>query len=152
MLEEEMIEVIPDLLRERIAFTTPIVAATGKPALFDKPAIGTYITYEKYHGNVDALETWAAIQWEPLSRLAAWLANNKEEAQIEYPRVEHEWEYEEMGENDYSIFAPGESGKILMKTIPNDKLENVSGYKVSFGGGKSPYWHPENYMEIAVPC
>jgi hypothetical protein len=63
------------------------------------------------------------------------------------------WDYEDMGENDYSIFAPSKNGKILMKTIPyNSNLENVSGYKVSFGGGKPPYWHPENYMEIAVPC
>jgi hypothetical protein len=62
------------------------------------------------------------------------------------------WEFEDMGENDYSIFAPGESGRILMKTIPSKNLENVSGYKVSFGGGKPPYWHPENYMEIAIPC
>jgi hypothetical protein len=62
------------------------------------------------------------------------------------------WEFEDMGENDYSIFVPGDSGKILMKTIPYGNLENVTGYKVSFGGGKPPYWHPENYMEIAVPC
>jgi hypothetical protein len=62
------------------------------------------------------------------------------------------WEYEDMGENDYSIFAPGETGRVLMKTIPAGDLKNVSGYKVSFGGGMPPYWHPENYMEIAVPC
>jgi hypothetical protein len=63
-----------------------------------------------------------------------------------------QWEFEDMGENDYSIFAPWENKKVLMKTIPNGNLVDVSGYKVSFGGGKPPYWHPENYMEIAIPC
>jgi len=58
------------------------------------------------------------------------------------------WEYEEV-EDDYSIFANG----ILMKTIPtNERLQNMSGYKIGFGGIKPPYWHPENYMEIAIPC
>jgi hypothetical protein len=88
MLEDEIIEVIPELLRERISLTTPIVAATGKPALLDELTIGTFIAYEKYHGNVDALETWQKIQKEPLSRLAAWLSNNREEAQNECPTVQ----------------------------------------------------------------
>jgi hypothetical protein len=88
MLEDEVIEVTPVLLRERIALTTPIVAATGKPALFDDLTMGTFIAYEKYHGNIDALETWQKIQKEPLSRLAAWLSNNREEAQDECPTVQ----------------------------------------------------------------
>jgi hypothetical protein len=89
MLEDELIEVTPELLWKRIALTTPLVAATGKPALLEPLTTGTYIAYEKYHGNTDALEKWAGIQQEPLSRLAAWLANNKEEAQIEYPTIKH---------------------------------------------------------------
>jgi hypothetical protein len=63
------------------------------------------------------------------------------------------WEYEDMGENDFSIFAPTEEGRVLMKTIPNGpEIRDVVGYRVSFGGGVPPYWHPDNYMEIAVPC
>jgi hypothetical protein len=85
MLEDEVIEVTPALLRERIALVTPIVAATGKPALLEEFSIGTFIAYEKYHGNIDALETWQKIQHEPLSRLAAWLSKSKEDAQYEYP-------------------------------------------------------------------
>jgi hypothetical protein len=85
MLEDEIIEVTPELLRERIAIATPIVAATGKSILLDEFSIRTYVAYEKYHGNIDALDAWAKIQQEPLSRLAAWLSPNKEESQIEYP-------------------------------------------------------------------
>jgi hypothetical protein len=63
------------------------------------------------------------------------------------------WEYEDMEENDYSIFAPCRGKPVLMKTVPfGYSLQNVTGYKKSFGGALPPYWHPENYMEIAVPC
>ena len=62
------------------------------------------------------------------------------------------WEYEET-EKDFSIFAESEDGNILMKTIPSGgELVGVSGYRRSFGGAFPPYWHPETYMEIAVPC
>jgi hypothetical protein len=62
------------------------------------------------------------------------------------------WEYTEM-EKDYSIFADSEGGKVLMKTIPaGGDMAGITGYRKSFGGGLPPYWHPENYMEIAVPC
>ena len=62
------------------------------------------------------------------------------------------WEYEEM-ENDFSIFAPQNGQKVLMKTIPIVSVPSgVKGYVRSYGGGVMPYWHPENYMEIARPC
>jgi hypothetical protein len=87
MLEDEVIEVTPALLRKRIALVTPIVAATGKPALLDKLTTGTFIAYEKYHGNIETLELWQKIQHEPLSRLTAWLSKSKEDAQNEYPAI-----------------------------------------------------------------
>jgi hypothetical protein len=62
------------------------------------------------------------------------------------------WDYEET-EADYSITAMQHGKPVLMKTIPaGAELENLTGYRKSFGGGAPPYWHPENYMEIAVPC
>jgi hypothetical protein len=71
---------------------------------------------------------------------------------IGYGGIER-WEYEDMGENDYSIFAPRHGKPVLMKTIPfGHSLQNVTGYKKSFGGAFPPYWHPENHREIAVPC
>ena len=88
LLEDEIVEVDPGLLRERLDLAAQIVAATGKPALVEKPELGAYIACEKYHGNTDALEAWATIQKEPLSRLAAWLAMNKEEARGVYRNIE----------------------------------------------------------------
>ena len=62
------------------------------------------------------------------------------------------WEYEEM-EKDNSIFTEDGSDRILMKTIPvGNELEGVQGYKRGFGGAFPPYWHPDNSMEIAIPC
>ena len=66
--------------------------------------------------------------------------------------IVHSWEYEEI-EKDFSIFADEGTNRILMKTIPaGNEVKNVIGYRLGFGGVCSPYWHPENYMEIAVPC
>jgi hypothetical protein len=83
-LEDEIIEMTPAALKERIDLTTAIVAATGKPALTEKPTLSMYIAFKKMHGNTHALESWGKIMYEPLSRLAAWLAKNKEEAKNEY--------------------------------------------------------------------
>jgi hypothetical protein len=89
LLEDEIVEVLPEQLQDRLAMATPVVAATGKPALLEEFTVGAYIVYEKYHGNIDALEKWQAVQHEPLSRLAAWLSKNREEAQNEYPTIKH---------------------------------------------------------------
>lgn len=58
----------------------------------------------------------------------------------------------ELIDNDYSVFA-GEN-KILMRTIPKEDAEKqeATGYKLSYGGYKPPYWHPDNYTEVAIPC
>jgi hypothetical protein len=63
------------------------------------------------------------------------------------------WEYEEM-ENDYSIFAENKGGFILMKTIMIEaaKEKKCKGYKHGFSGAFPPYWHPENFKEVAIPC
>jgi CRISPR type IV-associated protein Csf3 len=64
----------------------------------------------------------------------------------------NEWEFEEMQE-DYSLFAG--DGKVLMKTMPLGRhLDGVQkdSYRISYGGAYPPYWHPENYEKIAVPC
>ncbi len=67
--------------------------------------------------------------------------------------IVHRWEYEKQ-ETDYSLFAPlPAGGVVLMKTLPaGPYLEGVEGFRASYGGGWPPYWHPENYTEIAVPC
>jgi len=62
------------------------------------------------------------------------------------------WEYDEI-EEDNSIFAFQNGNMILMRTVPFGYfLNRVKGYKKSFGAYQLPYWHPENYREIAIPC
>ncbi|MDR1398627.1 MAG: hypothetical protein LBJ41_01715 [Treponema sp.] len=87
MFEDETVEIIPKILISRLDLATKIVAATGKPALVERVGLSMYIACEKYHGNTDAPEVWREVQREPLSRLAAWLAKNKEDAQSEYPAI-----------------------------------------------------------------
>ena len=55
-------------------------------------------------------------------------------------------------DEDYSIFAPRKGQHVLMKTLHvGEHLEGVKGYAKYFGAAAPPYWHPENYREIAVP-
>lgn len=62
------------------------------------------------------------------------------------------WEFEET-EEDYSITALCRGKPVLMKTVPvGHHLQNVTGFRKSFGGAYPPYWHPETYREIAVPA
>ena len=70
---------------------------------------------------------------------------------IGYGLVGH-WDFEETGQ-DYSIFAPCDNKMILMKTVPvGADLNNVYGYRLSIGGFVAPYWHQENFGEVAIPC
>jgi CRISPR type IV-associated protein Csf3 len=63
-----------------------------------------------------------------------------------------QWEFEEMAE-DFSIMAWQKGKKVLMKTLPIEcGLDNVCGYRRSYGGWRPPYWHPAFQCEVAVPC
>jgi len=88
MLEEEIIMVVPTELHERINIANKLCAAIGKPALTECNYIQYAIACEKYYGNIEPLESWIAVMQDPLSRLAAWLSKNKEDAQNEYPANE----------------------------------------------------------------
>lgn len=57
-------------------------------------------------------------------------------------------------ENDLSWYAPTEHGPMLMRTLPTgDWLPpSLVGFRKDFGAAVSPYWHPERYTEIVVPC
>lgn len=88
MLEDAVIEVNPEQLLDRLALALPIVAALGKPALLDEITVSSCIQYHKYFGDIDALEKWLEVKNEPLSRLAAWLSKNKEDAQNEYQPID----------------------------------------------------------------
>lgn len=57
-------------------------------------------------------------------------------------------------ETDFSWFAPSPSGPVLMATLPlGPWLPNgLIGARRGFGGVCPPYWHPDRYAEIVVPC
>jgi len=63
-----------------------------------------------------------------------------------------EWTFEEM-EDDYSIFCPCNGKIVLMRPIPVEcRIDNLCGYRRSWGGGMPPYWHPAMQTEILEPC
>lgn len=69
-----------------------------------------------------------------------------------YARVA-EWKVDRVPE-DWSIFAPWGDSLVLMRPLPwcEDLPDNLTGYRRDFGACQAPYWHPERYGEIVVPC
>lgn len=63
------------------------------------------------------------------------------------------WEVEP-APDDFTWFAPSEAGTVLMRTLPAcDELPpDLIGCRNDFGACCPPYWHPERYTEILVPC
>ena len=76
LLEDEVINVDVELLKERLALAASISTKIGKPALKDI-TFNTYIQARK-EGLVKEVEQWEKIMMEPLSRLAAWISPAKE--------------------------------------------------------------------------
>lgn len=68
-----------------------------------------------------------------------------------YGRVK-EWTTEPA--DDYSWVAPSPDGMVLMRTLPVDPWlpDGLLGYRKSFGAPSPPYWHPERFTEILIPC
>lgn len=60
------------------------------------------------------------------------------------------WEAERV-EQDWSWFAPG---NVLMRPLPacSELPADIAGSRQDFGACQSPYWHPDRYREIVVPC
>lgn len=56
-------------------------------------------------------------------------------------------------EDDYSISATHNNQRILMRVIPFELKDQFcdTGYSISYGSHRPPYWHPDNYNEIAIP-
>jgi hypothetical protein len=68
-----------------------------------------------------------------------------------YGRVAR-WAIDEV-EHDWSWFADTPHGKLLMRVLPwCESLRQCIGWKRAFAGWAPPYWHPERYIEVAVPC
>ncbi len=73
-----------------------------------------------------------------------------------YGRV-REWTTE-TARGDCSWFAPHESGTILMRPLPLQVEarpwlpDNLMGCRQHFGACVPPYWHPDRFTEIVIPC
>lgn len=61
------------------------------------------------------------------------------------------WEVEEI-DDDLSVYAKGDDIKILMRTLPIEKQDEYTGFKIGYGAVNPPYWHPKNQREIIIPC
>ena len=63
------------------------------------------------------------------------------------------WDAMEVDE-DYSWFASSPSGPVLMATLPFGPWlpDGLLGSRRGFGGCCPPYWHPDRYAEIVIPC
>jgi hypothetical protein len=61
------------------------------------------------------------------------------------------WEIEKI-EDDLSVYAKGNNIKILMRTLPIEKQNEYTGFKIGYGAVNPPYWHPKNQREIIIPC
>lgn len=84
LLEENIIEVDIERLKEYIKLSTKISAAIGKPVLLTDISYNHFFRYEQYFGDISDLESWIKIKNEPLASLAVWLTVGKKEAQNEY--------------------------------------------------------------------
>ena len=64
------------------------------------------------------------------------------------------WEVDEVSA-DWSWFATDQDGtQVLMRPLPLgvELPESLTGCRQDFGGCQPPYWHPDRYQEIVVPC
>lgn len=85
-LEGERVTYYRDDLLDRLNLCKKLIAATGKPALAEPVNARFALSVLDRFPDGDALLTeWEHVREQPLSRLAAWLAPNKEECLLEYP-------------------------------------------------------------------
>jgi CRISPR type IV-associated protein Csf1 len=85
--EEEQIIINILNLKERLTIADKLSAAIGKVALNNCEKMSYAITINNYYDDLTDYENWLNIKNEPLSRLAVWLAKNKEDARNEYPTI-----------------------------------------------------------------
>ena len=78
MLEDRVIHMTPDGLRERVELAGAISSKLGKPVLSETVKFSLYAGAQKAGLDIDLLKKWNAVKNEPLSQLAAWLAPPKE--------------------------------------------------------------------------
>lgn len=85
--EEEIVYVNIEELKNRLLLADKLSAAIGKIAILNCDEISYAITIYNYYNNLNDYEKWLKIYRQPLSRLASWLAKNKECASNEYKQI-----------------------------------------------------------------
>lgn len=85
--EEQRVLYDPLALAERLKLCAQLIAAAGKPALAAAPDHQFAFRLAEHFGEAcwPLLETWQAVQGEPLSQLAVFLSPNKEVARAVHP-------------------------------------------------------------------
>lgn len=103
--------------------------------------------------TVEAIAWFAFARRRPLIKMLRRKARAiGQKTSIGYGRVES-WEAEPWPE-DWSWFAPTPHGALLMRPLPADAEmpRGLIGARRDFGACCGPYWHPERFAEIVVPC
>lgn len=68
-----------------------------------------------------------------------------------YSRV-HEWTVERI-DDDWSWFADGPMGRVLMRPLPVAAVpSDIAGAMREWAACQPPYWHPDRIMEVMKPC
>ena len=119
-----------------------ILTASGSYKMQRRPLKTSIVKTVTYFCNGDMQET---------KKLLKKVTSIGKTRNMGYGRVD-KWDAFEI-EHDYSITANNKEDTILMRTIPKHFLtDDIIGYRVSHGSFRPPYWHPDNYGEIAIPC
>lgn len=84
-LEGDRVSFRPADLQERYGLCCRLIAATGKPAIDSGVSPSVAMRIIQHWGDESLVSKWLAVRQEPLSRLALWLAPNKEVCVREYP-------------------------------------------------------------------
>lgn len=102
--------------------------------------------------SVDRVRWFVLGVGSPLRRVLKTIRAIGKKTSIGYGRV-REWTVEPV-DHDYSWFVPLSGGqRVLMRPLPLSLMaEDVIGARRDFGACVPPYWHPERYGDIVVPC
>lgn len=86
MLEDTYIDVNVEELKKRFEIVKPIIAAIGKVAISEKKSLNAINRIFELHGEKaeKIIDDFYSVQSEKLTKLAVWLAPNKEECFEDY--------------------------------------------------------------------
>lgn len=109
--------------------------------------------YQKYNIRyVDSISWFALCDTDRVMALLKKVQGLGKKRSCGYGQVKR-WSYQE-NENDFSFFADGENGKILMRQVPIGFVDGTVDRESYYKGVVSvhpPYWHPETTTLCAIP-